>query len=85
MNQWQLPIEKKKKKKKKKIQREKRKKERKSRNGFSEINVSLFLLIRVFGLLSSSSFLYSQRFGRYVFQPSSDVCQTYKPNVITSL
>ena len=33
--------------------------------------LAFFLLFRVFGLLSSSLLLYSQRFGRYVLRPSS--------------
>ena len=35
-----------------------------------------FLSFSVFGLLSSYSLLYSQRFGRYVLRPSSAVCRT---------
>ena len=38
-----------------------------------------FLSFRVFRLLSSSLLLYSQRFGWYVLQPSSGVCQTQEP------
>ena len=34
-----------------------------------------FLSLRVFGLLSSSLFLFPQRFGRYVLRPSSGVCR----------
>ena len=36
-------------------------------------------LDRVFGLLSSCLLLFPQRFGRYVHQPFSGVCQTRKP------
>ena len=39
-----------------------------------------FLSLSVFGLLSSSLLLFPQRFGRYVLQPSSDVCRTRKPS-----
>ena len=35
------------------------------------------VFFRFFGLLSSSSFLYSYRFGRYVFRPSSGVSDYY--------
>ena len=35
----------------------------------------LFLSLRVFGLLSSSSLLFPQYFGWYVLQPSSGVCR----------
>ena len=38
-----------------------------------------FLSLRVFGLLSSSSLLFLQRFGSYVLRPSSGVCQTWEP------
>ena len=38
-----------------------------------------FLSLRVFGLLSSSLLLFPQRFGRYVFRPSSGVCRTREP------
>ena len=39
-----------------------------------------FLLLRLFGLLSSFSLLYSQNFDRYVLQPSSNVSyQTREP------
>ena len=39
----------------------------------------LFLLLRVFGLLSSSLLLFPQRFGWYVHRPSSGVCLTREP------
>ena len=43
-------------------------------------SVSIFLSFRVFGILSSSLLLYSQRFGRCVFRPSADVsCRSQKP------
>ena len=35
-----------------------------------------FLLLRFFGLLSSSLLLFPQCFGRYVLRPSSGVCRT---------
>ena len=38
-----------------------------------------FLLLRVFGLLTSSLLLFSQRFGRHVLRPSSRVCRTQEP------
>ena len=38
----------------------------------------LFLSLRVFGLLTSSLLLFSQRFGRYVLWPSG-VCRTREP------
>ena len=38
--------------------------------------VFLFLSLRVFGLLSSSLWLFPQHFGRYVLRPSSGVCRT---------
>ena len=41
-----------------------------------------FLLLRVFGLLSSSSLLFQQRFGRYILRPSSGVCRTCNLQVI---
>ena len=37
------------------------------------------LSLRVFGLLSSSLLLFSQRFGRYVLRPSSGVRRTQEP------
>ena len=39
----------------------------------------VFLSFIVFGLLSSSLLLYSQRFGRYVLRPSSGICRTGEP------
>ena len=39
-----------------------------------------FLSLRVYGLLSSSLFLFPQRFGRYVLRPSSGVCRTLEPS-----
>ena len=36
-----------------------------------------FLSLRVFGLLSSSLLLFSQRFRLYVLRPSSGVCRTF--------
>ena len=39
-----------------------------------------FLSLRVYGLLSSSSLLFPQRFGRFVLQPSSGVCRTREPS-----
>ena len=38
-----------------------------------------FLLLSVFGRLSSSLLLFAQRFGRYVLRPSSGVCQIKEP------
>ena len=38
------------------------------------VNHDSFLSLRVFGLLSSSSLLFPQHFGRYVLRPSSGVC-----------
>ena len=46
---------------------------------FIYIYQSIFLSLRVFGLLSSSLLLFPQRFGRYNFRPSSDVCRTREP------
>ena len=37
----------------------------------SRMTVNKSLLLRIFGLLTSSLLLYSQRFGRYVLRPSS--------------
>ena len=37
------------------------------------------LSLRVFGLLSSSLLVFSQRFCRYVHRPTSDVCRTREP------
>ena len=39
-----------------------------------------FLSLKVFGLLSSSLFLFPQRFGRYVLRPSLGVCWTREPS-----
>ena len=39
-----------------------------------------FLSLRVFGPLSSSLMLFSQRFSRYVLRPSSGVCRTREPS-----
>ena len=39
-----------------------------------------FLSLRVFGLLSSSLFLFLQCFGQYVLRPSSGVCRTWEPS-----
>ena len=39
-----------------------------------------FLSLRVFGQLSSSLFLFPQRFGRYVLRPSSGVCWNQEPS-----
>ena len=39
-----------------------------------------FLSLRVFGLLSSSSLLFPQSFGRYVLRPSSGVCRIREPS-----
>ena len=40
---------------------------------------NIFLSLMVFGLLSSSLFLFPRRFGRYVLRPSSGVCRTREP------
>ena len=47
---------------------------------WEEITNSVRLLLRVFGLLSSSLLLFLQRFGWYVLRPSSGVCQTREPS-----
>ena len=39
-----------------------------------------FLVLRVFGLLSSSLLLFLQRFGRYILRASSGVCRTREPS-----
>ena len=38
------------------------------------IYIYIYISLRVFGLLSSSLLLFSQRFGRYILRPSSGVC-----------
>ena len=43
------------------------------------LSLYIFLSLRVFGLLSSSLLLFSQRFGWYVLRLSSGVCRTRKP------
>ena len=43
-----------------------------------------FLSLRVFGLLSSSLWLFPQRFGRYVLQLSFGVCRTREPTLRTT-
>ena len=45
------------------------------------IYIYIYLSLRVFGLLSSSSLLFPQRFGRYVLRPSSVVCRTREPSL----
>ena len=40
-----------------------------------------FSSLRVFGLLSSSLFLFPQSFGRYVLWPSSDIFRTREPSL----
>ena len=41
--------------------------------------VKQFLSLRVFKLLFSSLWSFSQRFGRYALRPTSDVCRTREP------
>ena len=43
-------------------------------------NITIFLSLSFFGLLSSSLLLFPQRFGRYVLRPSSGVCRTREPS-----
>ena len=49
-------------------------------NTLNLTKICLSLSFRVFGLLSSSSLLYSQCFGWCIFQPSYSIsCQTWEP------
>ena len=50
-----------------------------NRANHENLDLSRFLSLRIFRLLSASLLLFPQSFGRYVLWPSSGVCRTREP------